>query len=240
MGVLTNAHVVNEAVLIHVVKAGSTKKERAKVVKGAFSVDLDLAILQIDNAAFWENTSPLSLSPRLPELFSDVMVVGFPAGGRQVCVTKGVVSRITTARFAIDGFPSPELLAVQIDAAINPGNSGGPALSPVGNICFGVAAQKDASAHIDNIGYIIPSLTVLNFLSDVEEHGHFRGVIDPGFYWAPLENKGIRKRHSLPAEGNTGVLVSSVKTFSHAATKLKVRCRCGWFQHVWGSMFVVF
>jgi hypothetical protein len=31
IGVLTNAHVVNEAVLIHVVKAGSTKKERAKV-----------------------------------------------------------------------------------------------------------------------------------------------------------------------------------------------------------------
>lgn len=206
MGVLTNAHVVNEAVLIHVVKAGSTKKERAKVVKGAFSVDLDLAILQIDNAGFWENISPLTLSPRLPELFSDVMVVGFPAGGRQVCVTKGVVSRITTSRFAIDGFPSPELLAVQIDAAINPGkvksymsykpckkfiwkqkenssfshdfrycnislyftsgNSGGPALSPVGNICYGVAALKDSSSHIDNVGYIIPSLTVRSFLED--------------------------------------------------------------------------
>lgn len=55
-------------------------------------------------------------------------VVGFPRGGRQVCMTKGVVSRVTSKGFAIDHFPSPSQLAIQIDAAINPGNSGGPAL----------------------------------------------------------------------------------------------------------------
>ena len=92
---------------------------------GSFSVDLDLALLSVDKPGFWEGISPLPFSPHLPELFSDTMVIGFPVGGRQVCLTKGIVSRITTARFSIDGFPSPELLAVQTDAAINPGNSGG-------------------------------------------------------------------------------------------------------------------
>jgi S1-C subfamily serine protease len=43
-------------------------------------------------------------------------------------MTKGVVSRVTSKGFAIDHFPSPSQLAIQIDAAINPGNSGGPAL----------------------------------------------------------------------------------------------------------------
>jgi hypothetical protein len=57
-----------------------------------------------------------------------LQVVGFPRGGRQVCMTKGVVSRVTSKGFAIDHFPSPSQLAIQIDAAINPGNSGGPAL----------------------------------------------------------------------------------------------------------------
>lgn len=63
-----------------------------------------------------------------------------------MCMTKGVVSRVTSKGFAVDHFPSPAQLAIQIDAAINPGNSGGPALySPKEHakpVCLGVATQK--------------------------------------------------------------------------------------------------
>ena len=44
--------------------------------------------------------------------------MGFPTGGTQISVTRGVVSRID-----VDGH---SVLRIQIDAAINPGNSGGP------------------------------------------------------------------------------------------------------------------
>ena len=82
LGILTNAHVVNDAVLIHVIRVGSTKLERATVVECAKSTDLDLALLSIESNSFWEQAMPLDLSPKLPSLFSDVMVVGFPSGGK--------------------------------------------------------------------------------------------------------------------------------------------------------------
>jgi S1-C subfamily serine protease len=127
IGILTNAHVVNDAVMIRVKRQGSTKAVKARIIEGSFAVDLDLAMLTVDialpssvaqtkqekcktvavNGDFWADVSPLCLSPSLPSLFSDIMVVGFPSGGKQVCVTKGVVSRVTTKRFAIDRFASP-------------------------------------------------------------------------------------------------------------------------------------
>jgi hypothetical protein len=50
------------------------------------------------------------------------MVVGFPQGGDNVCVTKGVVSRIDRQQYS---HGRTSLLAIQVDAAINSGNSGG-------------------------------------------------------------------------------------------------------------------
>lgn len=54
----------------------------------------------------------------LPSLQDEVEVLGYPAGGDSLCVTKGVVSRIEMQEYAQAG---ARLLAMQIDAAINPG-----------------------------------------------------------------------------------------------------------------------
>ena len=64
------------------------------------------------------NSICLTLSSGLPRLDENVTCVGFPTGGTQISVTRGVVSRID-----VDGH---SVLRIQIDAAINPGNSGGP------------------------------------------------------------------------------------------------------------------
>ena len=78
--------------------------------------------------------------------------MGYPTGGDNLCVTKGVVSRV-------DYEDCPDAwrcrLVIQIDAAVNPGNSGGPALQQDGR-CVGVAYQSLKDGSTENIGFIIP------------------------------------------------------------------------------------
>ena len=71
----------------------------------------------------------------------------FFAGGDNISVTKGVVSRVEPTQY-VHG--ATQLLAIQIDAAINPGNSGGPAI--MGDKVAGVAFQNLSGA--ENIGWV--------------------------------------------------------------------------------------
>lgn len=50
-------------------------------------------MLTVDDDEFWRDVQPLEING-LPAMQESVMVVGFPQGGDNVCVTKGVVSRI--------------------------------------------------------------------------------------------------------------------------------------------------
>lgn len=50
-------------------------------------------MLAVDDDEFWADVQPLEING-LPAMQESVMVVGFPTGGDNVCVTKGVVSRI--------------------------------------------------------------------------------------------------------------------------------------------------
>jgi hypothetical protein len=52
-----------------------------------------VALLDVEDPAFWEGVSPLSFGP-LPRLQDAVAVVGYPIGGDTISVTAGVVSRI--------------------------------------------------------------------------------------------------------------------------------------------------
>lgn len=61
------------------------------------------------------NSICLTLSSGLPKLDENVTCVGFPQGGTQISVTRGVVSRIDVDAHYV--------LRIQIDAAINPGVS---------------------------------------------------------------------------------------------------------------------
>lgn len=90
------------------------------------------------------------------------------ARGDNVCVTKGVVSRIDRSNYS---HGRTTLLAIQVDAAINSGNSGGPVL--MGDHVVGIAFQCLTSG--ENIGYIIPVPVINHFLEDLERNGRYTG-----------------------------------------------------------------
>ena len=192
---VTNAHVVQNSSHVRARKSSSPIMFSCTVEW--ISIPLDLALLSVNNedAFFSSDTmsdgaaaangtdttatattsssngsasasanggdaeSHLSLCHTLPTLDDNVTCVGFPEGGSQISVTRGVVSRVDVG--------SNGVLRIQIDAAINPGNSGGPVFNESGGV-VGVAMSHLKSA--SNIGYIIPTSVLSNFL-DMCTHG---------------------------------------------------------------------
>ncbi|MDD4000985.1 MAG: trypsin-like peptidase domain-containing protein, partial [Bacilli bacterium] len=67
-----------------------------------------------------------------------------------------------------DGVSDWDAEYIQHDAAINPGNSGGPLLNLEGKI-IGINTLKFASNDIDNMGFSIPSSTVIPLLEILEK-----------------------------------------------------------------------
>lgn len=144
---------VADSTFVLVRKHGSPTKYRAQVE--AVGHECDLAILIVESDEFWEGMHFLELGD-IPFLQQAVAVVGYPQGGDNISVTKGVVSRVEPTQY-VHG--ATQLMAIQIDAAINPGNSGGPAI--MGNKVAGVAFQNLSGA--ENIGYVSPSFHILFF-----------------------------------------------------------------------------
>ncbi|CAA7055811.1 unnamed protein product [Microthlaspi erraticum] len=208
--IITNAHVVADHSFVLVRKHGSPIKHRAKVQ--AVGHECDLAILVIESEVFWEGMNPLELGD-IPLLQGEVSVVGYPQGGDNISVTKGVVSRVELTQY-VHG--ATQLMAIQIDAAINPGNSGGPAI--MGNKVAGVAFQNLSGA--ENMGYIIPTPVIKHFITGVEECSKYVGFCSMGVSCQSMENAQIRSIFQMSSE-MTGVLISRINPLSDAHRILK-------------------
>ncbi|KAJ0557453.1 putative peptidase Do [Helianthus annuus] len=208
--IVTNAHVVADHTFVLVRKHGSPTKYRAEVK--AVGHECDLAILTIESDEFWEGMKFLELGD-IPFMQEAVAVVGYPQGGDNISVTKGVVSRVEPTQY-VHG--ATQLLAIQIDAAINPGNSGGPAI--MGDKVAGVAFQNLSGA--ENIGYIIPVPVIKHFVDGVEASGNYSGFCSLGLSCQPTENVQLREYFGMRPE-LTGVLVSRINPLSDAYNVLK-------------------
>ena len=200
--ILTNAHVVAGASFITVQRDGDPNPVPARVVHIAH--DADLALLEPADLSVFDGTAPLRLGG-LPRLRSPVSTIGYPAGGDQISITDGVVSRLGWRTYVHTG--SHQHLLIQVDSAINPGNSGGPVLQ--GRLVVGVAFQAFTAA--ENTGYIIPTPVVRRFLLDVED-GRYDGHPDDGLTWMrwALANPATAKFHGLSADQRRGVKITAV------------------------------
>jgi S1-C subfamily serine protease len=193
--ILTNAHVVLYASQVQVQAHQAGDKVSATVE--AIAPGIDLAVLKLDDDSFFETHQPLERARTLPDVKDAVMAYGYPTGGNNLSITKGIVSRIefTAYNFPVSG------LRIQIDAAINPGNSGGPAV--VGEKMIGLAFSTLGGAQ--NIGYIIPNEEIDLFLADMAD-GRYDGK--PALFdeLQTLENPALRAFLKLD-KATSGIVV---------------------------------
>jgi S1-C subfamily serine protease len=196
--ILTNAHVVANQAFLEVQRYGQRKRYIAKVY--AVSHQADLALLKVEEKAFFEGVKPLTFG-LLPEVEQKIVVYGFPMGGSTLSATIGVVSRVEHHTYAHSG---ETFLAVQVDAAVNPGNSGGPALSE-GKI-VGVVMQHISKSQ--NIGYLVPVDMVQHFIEDMKD-GKYDGFGELGIGTQKLENPAMRRYYGLD-DNISGKLIDKI------------------------------
>ncbi len=192
--ILTNAHVVAYASQVFVQANQSTERLPAKVK--VFVPELDMAVIEVDNPAFFEQRPPLPFADNLPAMKQTVSVYGYPVGGEQLSITQGVVSRIEYHGVAYGS----SAVRIQIDAALNPGNSGGPAVSD-GKL-IGLVFSKYSSG--ENIGYLLATEEVKMLLKALEK-GPYPGKLQLREEVATTENEALRAKLGLEKEA--GVLI---------------------------------
>lgn len=198
--ILTNAHLVADQVSVEVRREGTTRLYEATVTLAGH--DCDLALLAVEDPAFFEGVEPLAFGPMVA-LQDAVEVYGFPVGGDSVSITSGIVSRVEVGTYAHSG---EHLLLAQVDAALNAGNSGGPIIAD-GQI-VGLAMQRLDSA--DNVGYIIPTPVIQHFLTD-SGNGRFDGFPSLGLNLQKVAAKALRSSLGLTSD-ETGGLVARINS----------------------------
>ncbi|HEX9445040.1 MAG TPA: trypsin-like peptidase domain-containing protein [Candidatus Binatia bacterium] len=196
--ILTNAHVVQNASQIYVQPNQSAEKLAARVVIVAEAIDL--AILSIDDDAFFDKRAFLPFADELPRVKDAVSVYGFPTGGTELSVTEGIVSRIEFTGY----YQFTMGLRIQVDAALNPGNSGGPVVSR-GKL-IGIVFSNIPNAQ--SIGYVIPIEEIRLFLDDAAD-GVYDGKPQLHDRFQTVENSALRQRLGL-AKGTGGLMVAEL------------------------------
>jgi len=211
--ILTNAHVVSDTKFLQVQKNGDARHYPAKV--SFIAHDCDLAVLTVEDDAFFDDTKPMKFANKLPELNTEVTVLGYPTGGTRLSVTKGVVSRIDYSVYSHSDVD--QHLVIQVDAAINPGNSGGPIIFN-GKV---VAVAFQELMFSENIGYGIPVPVIRHFLEDIADN-KYDGYPELGVSWIETINPALHRDLTLSPR-KTGIAINYIDPFGSAVGHLKTR-----------------
>jgi len=162
--IVTNYHVANETCKTISVQLYDGSTYEGQYIYGDELADL--AVIKINKTdcdyAVFGDSSELTYGDA-------VLAIGNPLG-YGLSVTTGVVSRPSES--VTIGNATMTLL--RTDAAVNSGNSGGGLFNLNGEL-IGIVNAKIAANTVDNVGYAIPSLTVVKSINDLKEHGYITG-----------------------------------------------------------------
>lgn len=200
--VLTNAHVVQSAISITAKKYGDPNLYELKIE--AIIYECDMAVLT-GPKELWEGMEPLDLEHKASNKIDEVYVYGFPQGGDNISITKGIISRMEMINY----YENVQGITWQVDAAINPGNSGGPVLDKDGNL-VGITFAKAHKS--ENMGYVIPLVLVKFVISVLQKEKKFTRLCQFKFRVQEYNNDNIADYIGIPLdddrlEGKYGILV---------------------------------
>jgi hypothetical protein len=93
--ILTNAHMVNHSSQVFIQPDKTSDKLAANVL--ALASGIDLAVLKLQDETFFDSHPPLPLRLQLPKIQQTVFAYGYPEGGTDLSITRGIVSRLESA-----------------------------------------------------------------------------------------------------------------------------------------------
>ncbi len=168
---VTNKHVIDGSDAIKVYLHFIDDDVDAKVIY--FDQKIDIAVVTFE---YDEYIEPLKFANSDDLIHGQtVIAIGNPTSyDFSSSATRGIISY--PKRYVVDdtdgdGINDWDALYIQHDASINPGNSGGPLLNLNGEV-IGVNTLKFASYDIDNMGFSIPSNTVVELLPFLERYAN--------------------------------------------------------------------
>ena len=166
--IVTNNHVVENALQLQVILRDGAKKYDARVV--GTSPEDDVAVLKVDAqnlpALNWGDSNALKVGQL-------AIAIGSPLG-QQNSVTKGVISALHRSISVPDpasGATQNILNAIQTDAQINPGNSGGPLLNSAGQVVGVNFAIEQAQAG-PGLGFALDGNAAHDIANQLIQTGH--------------------------------------------------------------------
>ena len=202
--IVTNYHVANETChKITVILYDGSSYEGQYIYGDELA---DIAVIKINNsdciAAEFGDSSRLTYGDA-------VLAIGNPLG-YGLSVTTGVISRPSESVT----IGNATLTLLRTDAAVNSGNSGGGLFDLNGKL-IGIVNAKIAANTVDNVGYAIPSVTVVKSINDLKESGYITGRARLGIsvktesYWN-LSWMQVSEIHPSGSAANSGLQIGDI------------------------------
>ncbi|GAA0720960.1 S1-C subfamily serine protease [Halorubrum trapanicum] len=160
---VTNDHVIGDPDTIRVQGADERWVNATVVGRDPYS---DLAVVELDGDLPGD---PLPVASELPDIGSEVLVVGAPLG-LEGSATQGIVSgrnrTIPASSTAAGRYSIAD--AIQTDAALNPGNSGGPIVTLDGTVVAVATATQG-----ENLGFGVSARLVNEVVPELIASGSY-------------------------------------------------------------------
>jgi serine protease Do len=206
--IITNAHVVEDAVQIRVLLTDGRELEARCVGSDVIS---DLAVLRVSAGGLTAAEFGDSAALRVGD---EVVAIGDPLGVElRGTMTNGIISGIN--RDIQSG--NRTLTLLQTTAALNSGNSGGPLVNCYGQV-VGINTMKigdyASSGGVEGLGFAIPITSVQTVLEQLATQGYVAGRPDIG-----LTGQVISTFYQFYYRMPGGILITWVDPDSDAAEK---------------------